>query len=60
MKFSIIVPVYNRSEEINEFLNSLKNQTDRDFEVIIMEGTCVDSCKKLIDGYSDCLKIKFF
>lgn len=60
MKFSIIVPVYNRSEEINEFLNSLKNQTDRDFEVIIMEGTCVDSCKKVIDRYSDCLNIKFF
>lgn len=60
MKFSIIVPVYNRSEEINEFLNSLKNQTDKDFEVIIMEGICVDSCKHVVEKFSNCLNIKFF
>ena len=60
MKFSIIVPVYNRSEEINEFLNRLKNQTDKDFEVIIMEGTCVDTCKSVVENYSNSLNIKYF
>ena len=35
IKFSIIVPVYNRPDEIDELLESLANQTIKDnFEVI--------------------------
>ena len=37
MKYSIIVPVYNRPEEVDELLQSLTTQTERDFEVIIVE-----------------------
>lgn len=38
LKFSIIIPVYNRPEEVKELLDSLSRQTDKDFEVLIMEG----------------------
>ncbi|MDR3287493.1 MAG: glycosyltransferase family 2 protein, partial [Prevotellaceae bacterium] len=38
MQFSIVVPVVNRPNEIEEFLESLSCQTDKDFEIIIMEG----------------------
>jgi len=39
--FSIIVPVYNVENEIRDCLDSLKNQTFGDFEVL-----CVDDCGK--------------
>ena len=38
-EFSIIVPVYNVEKEIRKCLDSLKNQTYGDFEVL-----CVDDC----------------
>ncbi|HDL5167860.1 TPA: glycosyltransferase, partial [Mannheimia haemolytica] len=40
--FSIIVPSYNRNQEINALLESLKQQTAYNFEVII-----VDDCSKI-------------
>ncbi len=40
-RFSIIIPVYNVEKEIRECLDSIKNQTFTDFEVI-----CVDDCGK--------------
>lgn len=35
--FSIIVPVYNRREEVVDLLRSLESQTDRGFEIILVE-----------------------
>ena len=49
-KFSIIVPVYNRPDEVDELLASLAKQTDKGFEVLIIEDgssvPCADVCKK--------------
>ena len=60
MKLSIIVPVFNRPEEIEELLTSLVNQTDSDFQLVIVEDgstiTCEDVCKK----FSDKINIKYF
>jgi len=39
--FSIIIPSYNRNVEIEELLNSLEQQTEQNFEVIV-----VDDCSK--------------
>ena len=48
MKFSIIVPVYNRSKTIEECLDSVLAQTFQDFEVIcIDDGSEDDSLQKL-------------
>ena len=50
MKYSFIVPVYNRPDEVDELLSSLTAQTLNDFEVIIVEDgssvTCRDVCAK--------------
>lgn len=50
MQFSIIIPVYNRPQEVDELLESLCLQTLKDFEVIVVEDgsseTCEDICKK--------------
>lgn len=37
MRYSVIVPVYNRPDEVNELLESLTQQTEKNFEVIIVE-----------------------
>ncbi len=48
--FSIIVPVYNRPDEVDELLDSLCKQSDKDFEVVIVEDgssvRCEDVCRK--------------
>lgn len=50
MRYSIIVPVYNRPDEVGELLDSLTRQTYKDFEVVIVEDgsavTCRDVCRK--------------
>ncbi len=35
--FSIIVPVYNRRDEVADLLRSLESQTDKGFEIILVE-----------------------
>lgn len=45
IKFSVIVPVYNRPEELDELLESLAAQTDQDFETVVVEdGSSRDAC----------------
>ncbi|MBN2892278.1 MAG: glycosyltransferase [Bacteroidales bacterium] len=60
MKFSVIVPVFNRPDEVEELLDSLKKQTFGDFEVVIVEDGSQIDCKKEVEKYSDSLKIKYF
>lgn len=59
IKFSIIVPVYNRPEEMSELFESLAKQTDLGFEVMVMEGECEKSCRDICQQYSEKLDIKF-
>ena len=42
--FSIIVPVYNRPDEVAELLASLAVQTDRGFEIVIVEDGSTVRC----------------
>ena len=44
MKYSIIVPVFNRPDEVEELLDSLTKQTFHDFEVIIVEDGSTVPC----------------
>ena len=37
MKYSIIIPVYNRPDEVDELLDSLTRQSETDFEVVVVE-----------------------
>jgi glycosyltransferase involved in cell wall biosynthesis len=60
MKYSIIVPVYNRPDEVDELLESLSNQTIKDFEVIIVEDGSVKSCKDVCDKYADILALHYY
>ena len=60
MKYSIIVPVFNRPDEVDELLESLSNQTLKDFEVIIVEDGSVKTCKDVCDKYADILVLHYY
>ena len=60
MKYSIIVPVFNRPDEVDELLESLSNQTHRDFEVIIVEDGSTIPCKDVCDKYADILVLHYY
>ena len=44
MKYSIIVPVFNRPNEVEELLESLTTQSLSDFEVLIVEDGSQINC----------------
>lgn len=66
--FSIIVPVYNRPDEVADLLDSLEAQTDRGFETVIVEDGSTVPCLeavKLANGTlgvsgRDSLRLKYF
>ncbi len=60
MKYAIIVPVYNRPEEVDELLQSLCRQTLTDFEVLIVEDGSQRDCKAVAERYTGQLDIKYF
>ena len=60
MKFSIIIPVYNRPDEVDELLESLSNQTQKDFEAIIVEDGSVKPCKDVCDKYAGILALHYY
>jgi len=60
MKYSIIVPVFNRPDEVDELLKSLCNQTVKDFEVLIVEDGSERDCKSVTEQYADKLDVKYF
>ncbi len=59
IEFTIIIPVYNRPEEIQELLMSLTRQTYADFEVIIVEDGSVADCKSIVESFKNRLKIEY-
>ena len=60
MKYSIIVPVYNRPDEVDELLESLCSQTYTDFEVVIVEDGSQKPCKDVCDKYADILDLHYY
>lgn len=60
MKYSIIVPVFNRPEEVDELLESLVNQEKKDFEVIIVEDGSQIPCEDVCRKYADQLTLRYF
>lgn len=59
-QYSVIIPVYNRPDEIDELLQSLVAQTEHDFELIIVEDGSEQDCRSIIDKYVDQLDISYY
>lgn len=57
--YSIIIPLYNRPQEIEELLASLCEQTYKHFEVIIIEDGSVQKADEIVKNYQTKLKINY-
>ncbi|MDD5071791.1 MAG: glycosyltransferase family 2 protein [Patescibacteria group bacterium] len=55
---SIIIPIYNQADKLPECLDSILNQTHKDYEVIIIDDGSTDNIQKVIDKYKKNLKFK--
>lgn len=60
MFFSIIIPLYNRPQEINELLDTLTRQTYNQFEVLVIEDGSKVTAKDIVEGYKDKLEISYY
>jgi glycosyltransferase involved in cell wall biosynthesis len=59
MFFSIIIPVFNRPDEIRELLESISSQTFRDFEVLVIEDGSNLRAEEVCKEFSDQLSIRY-
>lgn len=60
VKYSVIIPVYNRPQEVDEILKSLVLQSYKNFEVLIVEDGSVDRSDSIVDIYRQQLSIQYF
>jgi len=60
IRLSLIVPVHNRPDEVEELLASLKAQTDNDFELVIVEDGSTVKCEEQVEKYKNDLTINYF
>lgn len=59
-KYSVIVPVYNRNDEVADLLESLDKQTERDFEVILVEDGSTLPCTEAVEKYGGNLDLHYY
>jgi glycosyltransferase involved in cell wall biosynthesis len=57
MYFSVVVPTFSRPDEVTELLTSLVEQQDKNFEVIIADGSLDDSVNRVIQNFKDRLNL---
>lgn len=59
MFFSVIVPVYNRPDEVEALLKSLENQSYSRFEVVVVEDGSSISSKSVCDAFKGNIELKY-
>ncbi|WP_303036305.1 glycosyltransferase [Duncaniella muris] len=59
VRFSVIVPVYNRIDEVRDLLESLSRQTLKNFEVVIVEDGSTDRCQAEAESVEN-LRVRYF
>lgn len=60
VKYSVIIPVFNRPEELRELLESLTRQSFKDFEVLIVEDGSTRRSEDVFEEFSGRLTIRYF
>jgi glycosyltransferase involved in cell wall biosynthesis len=61
MFFSLIIPVYNRPDEVDELLESLSQSDYKEsFEVVIVEDGSSLKCENVVHKYQDKLSISYY
>lgn len=61
LKYSFIIPVFNRPEEVKELLESfVKLDFNRAYEIVIIEDGSIKTCKEVISNFDVLLNISYF
>ena len=60
MKYSFIIPVFNRPNEVDELLESLTTQTFKDFDVVVVEDGSTLPCHDVVERYTERLTIHYY
>ena len=58
--YSIIIPVYNRPDEVDDLLHSLSRQIYRRFEVVLVEDGSTLPCRDVAERYADQMLVRYF
>ena len=59
MNYSLIIPVYNRPNELNELLSSVAKQTYQDFEVIVVEDGSAISSQEVVKKFDQLFSLQY-
>lgn len=59
MGFSVIIPVYNRPDELDALLESLCGQLNKDFDVIVVEDGSSSTSEKVVEKYRDDIPLTY-
>lgn len=59
-RFSVIIPVYNRIDEVRDLMESLALQSCKDFEVVIVEDGSSAPCKDVVEKYADRVDASYY
>lgn len=60
MQFSVIIPVFNRPDEVDELLDSLVKQSYKQFEVIVVEDGSTEKSDAVADRYKNRLSLIYY
>ncbi|WP_264531334.1 glycosyltransferase family 2 protein [Flavobacterium sp. N502540] len=58
--FTIVIPTHNRADDLKRCLNSLANQTYKNFEVLVCDDGSTDHTKDIVESFRDNLSLKYF
>lgn len=59
VRISVVVPTYNRASELDRCLDSLVQQTYKNFEVLVCDDGSTDLSKSVVEGYKDRLDLTY-
>jgi len=58
--FSVIIPLYNRPQEVDELLDSLTRQTYSPFEVLVIEDGSTRDARDVVERYQGALDLHYY
>ena len=57
MRFSIIIPAHNTDKWISKCLESIRQQTFKDYQLIVLCDACTDNTEQIARGYADIVEV---